>query len=335
MALQQLPPLLLLKVCWYVTVFQKSWKSQCSLLPPTHKTKALQEPNSARYLLSCRDTPQRSWQRTDLPSPLGLPPHEDPQELDWKGLWKEKKSKCYRHITLHGCCCFCPRVSPPHSCLFTRDCTRIKHPASSYMEGLLPWSWWWKEIFRCTEFGCLPNALTHPLVCLITAFAMPRAHPCSQARASGWLSEGNCTYTDFACGEHNNTTQFSSPWNTFKPSHSFLRLPYAKRVHRQRPWPEECKLTWLCVCPCDPRLSREWRNSRRDSAPLWNVSTAPHSGSALERTKEDKIFHYSVLLQSYWLKHCNHFLSVNYFIGWFPPSRPFISLKDSSHEYIH
>lgn len=224
--------------------------------------------------------------------------------------------------------------------LHIRDCTRTKHPASSYREGLLLWSWWWKEIFESTEFGCLPNALTHPSVCLIAAFAMPRAHLCSQARASwqlseGQLSQGNCTYSDFACGKHNNTTQSSSPWNTFKPSHTFLHLPYAKRVHRQRPWPEECKLTWLCVCPCDPGLSREWRNSRRDSAPLWDISTAPQSGSALERTEEDKIFHYSVLLQSYWLKHCNHFLSVNYFIAWFPPSRPCISLKDSTHEYIH
>lgn len=101
--------------------FQKNWKSQCSLLPPTYKTKALQEPNSAKYLLSCRDIPQHSWQRTDLPSPLGLPPREDPQELDWKGLWKEKKSKCYGLITLHGHCCFFPRASSPHFCLSTLE----------------------------------------------------------------------------------------------------------------------------------------------------------------------------------------------------------------------
>lgn len=271
MALHQLPLLLLLKVCWYVTVFRKSWKSQHSLLPPTYKTKALQEPSGAKYLLSCRDIPQRSWQRTDLPSPPGLPPRVDPQELDWKGLWKEKKSKCYGHITLHGHCFFCPRVSPSHSCLFTKE-TELESPsASSHRERLQPWSWWWKKIFKSTEFGCLPNALTHPSVCLITAFATPRAHPCSQASALWWLSEGqlsqgNCTYTDFACGKHNNTTQFSSPWNTFKPSHTFLRLPYAKRVHRQWPWPGGCKLTWLYVCPCDPGLSREWRNSRRNSA---------------------------------------------------------------------
>lgn len=50
--------------------------------PSPYKTKPSQEPKGARYSLSCRDIPQRSWQRTDLPSPLGLPPHEDPQELD-------------------------------------------------------------------------------------------------------------------------------------------------------------------------------------------------------------------------------------------------------------
>lgn len=108
--------------------FQKKLQVPAQSVPPTNKTKAPQEPNSAKYSLSCRDIPQHSWQRTDLPSPLGLPPREDPQELDWKGLWKEKKSKCYGHMPLHGHCCFCPRACPPHSCLFTEvKSNRIMH----------------------------------------------------------------------------------------------------------------------------------------------------------------------------------------------------------------
>lgn len=121
MSLQQLPPFLLLKVWWYVTIFRKSSKSQCSLFPLAYKTKPLQDPSSAKYLLSCRDIPQRSWQRTDLPSPLGLPPHGDPQELDWKGLQKEEKSKGYWDITLYGHCYFLPPGQPTPFLTLTKD----------------------------------------------------------------------------------------------------------------------------------------------------------------------------------------------------------------------
>lgn len=101
--------------------FQKKLQVLIQSFPSHLQTKPLQEHNSAKYLLSCRDIPQHSWQRTDLPSPLGLPPHEDPQELDWKGLQKEKKRKGYGDMTLRGHCCFFPRASPPHSWLLTKD----------------------------------------------------------------------------------------------------------------------------------------------------------------------------------------------------------------------
>ena len=103
------------------TFSEKAASPNAVSLPPTYKIKPLQEPNSAKYLLSCRDIPQRSWQRTDLPSPLELPPHEDPQELDWKGLWKEKKSKGYGDITLRGRCCISPQGQPNPLLTFTKD----------------------------------------------------------------------------------------------------------------------------------------------------------------------------------------------------------------------
>lgn len=86
----------------------------------------------------------------------------------------------------------------PDSC--KRYWTRIKTPASSYRKSLQPWGQCWKQILKSIEFGCLPEALTHPSVCLITVFAVPRAHTCTQASASHWppvgqLSCGNCTCT--------------------------------------------------------------------------------------------------------------------------------------------
>lgn len=42
-------------------------------------------------------------------------------------------------------------------------------------------------------------------------------------------------------------------------------------------------------------LPREWRNSVRDSAPVQDLSTAPHSEAALHRMEEDKTFQYSTV----------------------------------------
>lgn len=211
MALQQLPLFLLLKVCRYVTIFRKSCKSQCSFLPPTYKTKPLQDPNSVKYLLSCRDIPQHSWQRTDLPSPLELPPREDPQELDWKGLQKEKKSKGYGDITLRGRSCFLPQGQPsPHLTLNRRYWTRIKSPASSYRKGLQLWGQCWKQIFNSTELSCLPEALTHPSVwslpsqCRGLIWALKLAHLNSFLWASWAVITAHVHV--FARGKRNNTT---------------------------------------------------------------------------------------------------------------------------------
>lgn len=233
---------------------EKSARSNAvSSLPPT-KPNHSRTPNSAKYLLSCRDIPQRSWQRTDLPSPLELPPREDPQELDWKELWKENKSKSYGDITLRGCCCFLLQGQPtPHLTLNKRYWAKIRSPASSYRKGLQPWGQCWKQIFKSTEFGCLPEALTHqsvwslPLQCQGLIHALKLAH----LNSFPWASWAVVTCTCL-CPWQTQKHNLSSPWNRFEPSYTVLHLPYAKRVYRQRPRPEGCKLTWLCVCPCDP-----------------------------------------------------------------------------------
>ena len=124
-----------------------------------------------------------------------------PTGIRLKRAAEEKEKQSYGDITLRGHCCFLPQGQPtPVLTLNKRYWTRIKSPASSYRKGLHPWGHCWKEIFKSTECGCLSEALTHPSVCLITAFAMPRARTCTQASASqqlsvGQLSCGNCTRT--------------------------------------------------------------------------------------------------------------------------------------------
>lgn len=72
----------------------------------------------------------------------------------------------------------------------------------------------------------------------------------------------------------------------------------------------------VCLSLWSPLL-KEWRKSGRDTAPLQDQSTARHSEAALDKTEEDKTFQYSIILQSYWLKHCNHFQ----LIIWLPDSK--------------